>query len=132
MNGRGAFHASKIAVARAKGERRPRIRLKFCLRNAPLRHYADNSLAIAAGFHHTQQPSPMKLKVLLTVLATLSLSYSTALCAEEDTPLNKQMTAMNKSLRTLKRQISDAAKKDDNLALIGKMKANVAEAIKLE
>ena len=74
----------------------------------------------------------MKLKVLLTVLATLSLGFSTALCAEEDTPLNKQMTAMNKSLRTLKRQISDTAKKDDNLALVGKMKANLAEAIKLE
>jgi soluble cytochrome b562 len=39
---------------------------------------------------------------------------------------------MNKSLRTLKRQISDAAKKDDNLALLGKMKGNLAEAIKLE
>ena len=74
----------------------------------------------------------MKLKVLLTVLATLSIGFSTAICAEEDTPLTKQMTAMNKSLRTLKRQISDAAKKDDNLALIGKMKANLAEAIKLE
>ena len=74
----------------------------------------------------------MKMKVLFTVLATLSLGFSTSLRAEEDTPLNKQMTAMNKSLRTLKRQISDAAKKDDNLALIGKMKANVAEAIKLE
>jgi hypothetical protein len=74
----------------------------------------------------------MKLKVLLTVLATLSLSFSTAFCAEEDTPLTKQMTAMNKSLRTLKRQISDASKKDDNLALLGKMKANLAEAIKLE
>jgi len=75
----------------------------------------------------------MKLKALLTILAALSLDFSIAArAAEEDTPLNKQMTAMNKSLRTLKRQISDAAKKDDNLALIGKMKANVAEAIKLE
>jgi hypothetical protein len=85
-----------------------------------------------AGFQHTQPPSPMKLKVLLTVLATFSLGFSTAICAEEDTPLTKQMTAMNKSLRTLKRQISDAAKKDDNLALLGKMKGNLAEAIKLE
>jgi hypothetical protein len=129
MNGRGAFHGSKIAATCAKGERRAKI---FTHENARSVIMQTILLAIAAGFPHIQLSSPMKMKVLLTVLAALSLGFSTSLCADEDTPLNKQMTAMNKSLRTLKRQISDAAKKDDNLALVGKMKANVAEAIKLE
>ena len=42
------------------------------------------------------------------------------------------MTAMNKSLRILKRQVADPAKKEDNLALVGKMKANVDASLKLE
>jgi hypothetical protein len=74
----------------------------------------------------------MKFKTLLTVLTTLALGLSSAICAEEDTPLAKQMSAMNKSLRMLKRQIGDASKKSDNLALVAKIKDNLAESAKLQ
>lgn len=73
----------------------------------------------------------MKLKTLLTVLTAATLAF-TAYAADDDTPLSKQMTIVNKSLRTVKRQLSDSAKKDDNLALVGKAKTALDEAIKLE
>jgi cytochrome c556 len=76
-------------------------------------------------------PLPMKLKTLLTVLTAASLGF-TAYAADDDTPLAKQMSIVNKSLRTVKRQLSDSAKKDDNLALIGKVKAALDEAVKLD
>jgi len=74
----------------------------------------------------------MKLRTFLTIAATLALGLHTGFAAEDDTPLAKEMTAMNKSLRILKRQIADPAKKDDNLALVAKMKANVDASLKLE
>ena len=46
----------------------------------------------------------MKLKSLLTLTAVLALSFNVAFAEEDDTPLGKEMSAMNKSLRTLKRQ----------------------------
>ncbi|HEV7401703.1 MAG TPA: cytochrome b562 [Chthoniobacteraceae bacterium] len=73
----------------------------------------------------------MKIKTLLTVLTAASLGF-TAFAADDDTPLSKQMSVVNKSLRLVKRQLGDAAKKDDNLALIGKVKAALDEAQKLE
>lgn len=72
----------------------------------------------------------MKLKTLLTVLTAASLGFTAY--AEEDTPLSKQMSVMNKNLRTVKRQLGDASKKDDNLALIGKVKGALEEASKLD
>ena len=46
----------------------------------------------------------------------------TAVAADKDeTPLSKEMTSMNKSLRTLKRQLADPAKKDENVALVEKV-----------
>ena len=74
----------------------------------------------------------MKLKTLLTILTTLTLGFSAAIAADDETPLAKNMSAMNKSLRTLKRQLADTSKKDDNVALLEKIKANLADAIKLE
>jgi soluble cytochrome b562 len=74
----------------------------------------------------------MKLKTLLTTLVALGLGTSFAAAKDDDTPLSKEMTAMNKSLRTLKRQAADASKKAENLELVGKMKANVAAALKYE
>lgn len=78
-----------------------------------------------------QQPIPMKIKTLLTVLTAASLGL-TAYAADDETPLSKQMSVMNKNLRTVKRQLGDASKKDDNLALIGKVKGALDEASKLE
>lgn len=74
----------------------------------------------------------MNLKTALTILTTLALSFTFAFAAEEDTPLAKEMKVMNKSLRTLKRQIADPSKKDDNLALIATIRKTLENAMKLE
>jgi hypothetical protein len=72
----------------------------------------------------------MKLKTFLTLLTTAAISV-TALAAD-DTPLAKEMKTINKSLRTLKRQVADAAKKDDNLGLIATAKKSIDASLKLE
>ena len=74
----------------------------------------------------------MKLKQLLTAVLALAIGATTALAKDEDTPLSKEMTAMNKALRTLKRQAADASKKADNLALVATIKSKVAAALKFE
>ena len=74
----------------------------------------------------------MKIKALLTILTTLTLGFNAATAADDDTPLAKNMSAMNKSLRMLKRQLTDATKKDENVAMVGKIKASLDEAVKLE
>jgi len=73
----------------------------------------------------------MKLKSLLTLALTLAIS-STFTFAEEDTALAKEMKVVNKNLRTLKRQVEDASKKDENLALIAAAKKSIDAALKLE
>ncbi len=74
----------------------------------------------------------MKLKSLLTLAATLAIGFNVAIAADDDTPLAKEMKTVNKSLRTLKRQLDDASKKDDNLALIATAKKSVEASAKLE
>lgn len=74
----------------------------------------------------------MKLKSLLTLAATLAISFTPAFAAEDDTPLAKEMKTMNKSLRTLKRQVADATKKDENIALIAGIKKSLDASMKLE
>ena len=74
----------------------------------------------------------MNLKTLLTLAATLAIGFNAIAAEEKDTPLAKEMSAMNKSLRMLKRQIADPAKKADNLALVAKMKKNIETSQKLE
>ena len=74
----------------------------------------------------------MKMKSLLTLALTLALGCTAVFAAEDDTPLTKEMKSMNKSLRALKKQVADAAKKDDNLALIASIKKNLDAAAKLE
>jgi Cytochrome b562 len=74
----------------------------------------------------------MDVKFFLIFAAGFSLLLSTVPAAEEDTPLSKEMTAMNKSVRLLKRQLADPAKKADNLALLEKIKKNLDAAHKLE
>ena len=73
----------------------------------------------------------MKLKSLLTLALTLAIGSSVAF-TEEDTPLLKEMKVVNKNLRTLKRQVEDASKKDENLGLIAASKKAIENSIKLE
>lgn len=73
----------------------------------------------------------MKLKTLLTTIVALAFG-ATAVIADDDTPLSKEMSAMNKALRTLKRQAADPAKKTENLALVATMKEKNAAALKYE
>ncbi len=74
----------------------------------------------------------MKFKTLLTLTAVLSLGFHVAVAAEDETPLEKEMSAMNKSWKMLKKQIGDASKKEDNVALLEKMKKSTDDAAKLE
>jgi soluble cytochrome b562 len=74
----------------------------------------------------------MKLKHLLLMLTALAVGATSTFAADDDTPLAKEMTKLNKSLRTLKRQKDDAAKKAENLKLVDDMKANVAASMKLD
>ncbi|HEV7866917.1 MAG TPA: cytochrome b562 [Chthoniobacteraceae bacterium] len=74
----------------------------------------------------------MKLKTLLTLLITAAFSTQVAFAAEEDSALAKEMKTMNKSLRTLKRQIADPAKKEDNLALLATIKKTIEASHKLD
>ena len=67
----------------------------------------------------------MKIKALLTILTTLALGFNAAIAADDDTPLAKNMSAMNKSLRMLKRQLSDASKKDENVGILEKVKTSL-------
>jgi hypothetical protein len=73
----------------------------------------------------------MKIKTALTLLTAVALSFNFA-SAEEDTALGKEMKTMNKSLRTLKRQVGDATKKDENLQLLATIKKTLDESAKLE
>lgn len=75
---------------------------------------------------------PMKIKLLSTLILTLALGCSASFAEDEHTPLEKEMKTMNKSLRTLKKQAEDAAKKDENLALIATIKKSVEASAKLE
>ena len=70
----------------------------------------------------------MKTKLLLTLVSALAMSLSfNAIAADEDTPLSKEMTAMNKSIKLIKRQYTDPSKKAENLALVEKVKAAIVK-----
>ena len=71
------------------------------------------------------------MKSLLAFVSAFALAASLAV-AEEDTPLSKEMSAMNKALRALKKTAQDPAQKAANLAAVDKMKANVAAGLKYE
>lgn len=72
----------------------------------------------------------IQLKHLLTLTAALALGANLAVA--DDTPLAKEMSSMNKALRSLKKQVADPAKKDDSLALVAKMKKNLEESLKFD
>ena len=73
----------------------------------------------------------MKIKTVLTLLTALALSVNLTF-AEDETALGKEMKTMNKSLRTLKRQVGDTTKKDENLQLLATIKKTIEESAKLE
>lgn len=73
----------------------------------------------------------MKLKTLLTLLTTVVIGCTAAI-AEDDTQLAKEMKVINKNLRTLKRQIEDTSKKDENLALLADIKKATEASTNLE
>lgn len=73
----------------------------------------------------------MKLKTLITALMALAVGANFAV-ADDDTPLSKEMSTLNKTLRTLKRQVADTSKKAENLELVAKMKTSVANSLKYE
>lgn len=73
----------------------------------------------------------MKMKSLLAFVSAFAVAATLAV-ADEDTPLSKEMSAMNKALRTLKKTAADPAEKAANVAAVDKIKANVTAAAKLE
>jgi cytochrome c556 len=73
----------------------------------------------------------MKMKTLLTFVATLAMGFS-AIAADDHTPLENQMAAINKNLRQVKRSIGDASKKQENLDRVQKINEAIAESLKLE
>jgi hypothetical protein len=74
----------------------------------------------------------MKIKTLLTLLAAIAMSFTTAIAADDDTPLGKQMAVINKNLRQLKRGLADPTKKEANLELLKNINEAVVEACKFE
>lgn len=63
----------------------------------------------------------------LAVLVTLG-----TVARGEDTPMEKEMSAMNKAYKALKKQIEDPAKKTENLALIEEIKKTSTASSKME
>jgi soluble cytochrome b562 len=71
----------------------------------------------------------MKIQALFAVAVAAILAVP-CFADDTDTPLSKEMSALNKAYRALKRGLADAAKKDENLALIEKMKVANTNALK--
>lgn len=68
-------------------------------------------------------PFPVSIfGALLGVLAIFSVTPVLSGAEEEDTPLAKEMSVMNKSYRALKKQIGDVTKKDSSIELVQAMK----------
>ena len=74
----------------------------------------------------------MKFRLILALTAAFALGCPSAFSEDEHTPLEKTMKSMNKILRTLKRQVADPAKKEENLTLVAAMKKEVDEGLKLQ
>lgn len=68
----------------------------------------------------------MKSRILLTALSCAALAFTATAADKDETPLSKEMTSMNKSLRALKRQLADPAKKAENVELVEKVEKNLA------
>lgn len=62
----------------------------------------------------------------------LIVAFGGAMASAEDTPLEKEMDAMNKAYKALKKSISDPAAKADNLKLIAEIKKTTENSTKLD
>ncbi len=74
-----------------------------------------------------------RLFLILSFLVAAALhaaepSAKPAKSEEPETPLTAQMEAMNKSWRTIRRQVGDAGKTAETLGLVVEMKAHLAKA----
>jgi hypothetical protein len=72
----------------------------------------------------------MKMLKTITPLA-LILSLGLAVHAE-DTPMEKEMSAMNKAYKALKKSVEDPAQKAENLKLIADIKKTAEASSKME
>ncbi len=73
----------------------------------------------------------MKLRLLLASLV-IALSAGTLVHAEEDhTPLENQMSSMNRAFRQLKKQVSDEAQNASSLELVAKIKQGAEGSVEL-
>ena len=69
------------------------------------------------------------LKRITPLLLVLTLGLSSY---AEDTPMEKEMSAMNKAYKALKKSVEDPAKKDENLKLIADIKKTTETTSKME
>src|SRR5437870_4426770 len=74
----------------------------------------------------------MKLKHLLTLVATCAIALPAFTRAEEDTPMGKEMEKLSKALKAVNRNIADADQKAANLEKIAIAKAANLAAAKYE
>jgi soluble cytochrome b562 len=72
----------------------------------------------------------MKMLKFITPLA-LVLSLGLSVHAE-DTPMEKEMSAMNKAYKALKKSVEDPAQKAENLKLIAEIKKTTEASAKME
>ena len=69
------------------------------------------------------------LKKLIPLTLVLTLG---ATAFAEDTPMEKEMNAMNKAYKALKKTLTDPASKDANLKLIAEIKKTTEASSKME
>jgi len=63
----------------------------------------------------------MKTKLLALAVMTMLLMGSAARAADESTPLEDAMTALNKALKTVKAQVEDVSKNAESLKLVAEV-----------
>lgn len=74
----------------------------------------------------------MKLKSLFTALLAAALFTVPAVAQDDDTPLGKEMSAINKTLKVLSRNVADPGKKEVNLTQIAEIRASLEKAATYE
>jgi soluble cytochrome b562 len=72
----------------------------------------------------------MKIHSLLLLFALLTSSAT--LLAEGDSPLENQMQILSKGNRQLTKQITDASKQNDNIAILESMKKAATDSMNLD
>ena len=72
------------------------------------------------------------MKLFKHFIPVAVLTAFAAVAHAEDTPMEKEMSSMNKAYKALKKQIEDPSKKTENLALIAEIKKTTENSAKLE